>query len=101
VQEYGATAYGVGPPSLWPAAEQAAARAGEAEQAEAEAEAEEVLTSLRGEGDELHEGVVLPDAADARHEWEAAQAAQRQAYTDEKVANREIRVWHGATGTGP
>ena len=23
------------------------------------------------------------------------------AYSDEKVANREIRVWHGATETGP
>jgi hypothetical protein len=24
-----------------------------------------------------------------------------QGYSDEKVANREIRVWHGATANGP
>jgi hypothetical protein len=27
--------------------------------------------------------------------------AHHLAYGDEKVANREIRVWHGATGNGP
>jgi hypothetical protein len=27
--------------------------------------------------------------------------AQAAAYGDEKVANRDIRVWHGATENGP
>jgi hypothetical protein len=31
----------------------------------------------------------------------AAEADGRPAYSDEKVANREIRVWHGATENGP
>jgi hypothetical protein len=30
----------------------------------------------------------------------AAIGAGREVYSDEKVANREIRVWHGATENG-
>jgi hypothetical protein len=28
-------------------------------------------------------------------------ASLRQVHSDEKLANRESRVWHGATETGP
>jgi hypothetical protein len=28
-------------------------------------------------------------------------ASLHQVYSDEKVANRDIRVWHGATEKGP
>ena len=31
----------------------------------------------------------------------AATPKPARGYSDAKVANREIRVWHGATGTGP
>jgi hypothetical protein len=76
-QEYGATTFGVGPPSLWTAAEAAAARTGGGEGDSDEEEEEElgVLTSLRGDADELHEGVVLPDAEGVRQEREKEQVA--------------------------
>jgi hypothetical protein len=86
-QEYGATTFGVGPPSLWTAAEAAAARAGGDEGDSEEEEAAEelgVLTSLRGDADELHEGVVLPDAEGVRQEREKEQAAAGRAAAAEE-----------------
>ena len=71
----------MGPPSLWTAAEAAAARAGGGEGDSEEEEEEEVgvLTSLGGDVDELHEGVVLPDAEGVRQEREKEQAAAGRA----------------------
>ena len=39
-----------------------------------------------------------PRASSWRRSWGARRARE---YGDEKVANREIRVWHGATENGP
>ena len=51
-----------------------------------------------------NENIARPRSPTARDDFSSASADSRSIaarYGDEKVANREIRVWHGATENGP
>ena len=41
------------------------------------------------------------EMAGSRSAWTAIESVQQQVDGDEKVANRDIRVWHSATENGP
>jgi hypothetical protein len=48
-----------------------------------------------------HTWVSAPDDSQGASGSPALGCRQRTLYGDEKVANRDIRVWHGATENGP
>jgi hypothetical protein len=58
------------------------------------------LRVLRGRRLVAVRGALLPAATGTRS-IRLPPARAPPCYSDEKVANREIRVWHGATENGP